>query len=113
MTEPDKSSLLSKVVEPSDQDHERAWWQSKKFFAFLMAQAGFFFLMGAMIYAQEMDKLGENVSFMVLAVTSGFLAVGYIGGQAMVDRYVRVAALTMGRDPSVLDPNTESSGTPD
>lgn len=87
---------------PSEQSGDR-WWQSKKFFAFLMAELGFFTLMGTMLLQQEMDKLGENIAFMVLAVTSGFLAVAYIGGQTLVDRYVRVAAITMGKDPSALD----------
>lgn len=78
-------------------DHERKWWQSKKFFAFLVCEVGFFTLMGAMIYEQEMNRLGENVAFMVLAITSGVLACSYIGGQALVDKYVRVAVLTMGK----------------
>jgi|GEM_PF-1795856 len=77
--------------------YEKAWWQSKKFFAFLLCEVGFFVLMGSMIYTQELDKLAENVAFMVLAVTSGMLAIGFILGQGALDRYVRVAALAMGR----------------
>jgi hypothetical protein len=84
------SSLVAKMVEPADQVEKR-WWQSKKFFAFLVAELGFFALMATMILKQEMDKLGENVAFMVLAITAGFLAVGYI------DKYIRVAQITVGR----------------
>jgi hypothetical protein len=90
-------------VDPSQADvpavkaYEKAWWQSKKFFAFLLCEIGFFVLMGSMIYRQELDKIAENVAFMVLAVTSGMLATGFILGQGALDRYVRVAALTMGR----------------
>lgn len=76
---------------------EKRWWQSKKFFAFLLAEIGFFILMGTMLFRQGMDKVAENASFMALAVTAGFLAVGYIGGQSLVDRYVRVASMTLGR----------------
>lgn len=92
-------TLVEKIIEPADAADatEKTWWQSKKFFAYIMAELGFFALMGAMIYEQEMDKLGENVAFMVLAVTSGFLAVGYILGQAYIDKYIRVAKITMGR----------------
>lgn len=97
MSEEDKP-VVDKVVEASDLSHEKAWWQSKKFFAFLMAELGFFGLMAVMILEQEMNKLGENVAFMILAVTSGFLGVGYCLGQAYVDKFVRVAAITMGRN---------------
>lgn len=89
-------SLVEKMIEPSDQ-LEKAWWQSKKFFAFIMAELGFFALMATMLLKQEMNKLGENVAFMVLAVTAGVLASFYLGGQALVDRYVRVAAILVGK----------------
>lgn len=92
-----EQTIIEKVIEPADHAPEKAWWQSKKFVAFLAAEGGFFALMGAMIYEQEMDRLGENVAFMVLAVTAGFLAVGYILGQAYIDKYIRVAKITMGR----------------
>ena len=91
---------LDKLVEPTDPTdphHEKMWWQSKKFIAFMAPQLGFFVLMGAMIYEQEMSKIGENVTFMVLAVTSGFLATGYILGQAALDKFIRVAKITMGK----------------
>lgn len=89
-------NVLTTVMETAD-FHEKAWWQSKKFIAFLATEFGFFVLMGVMIYEQEMDKLGENVTFMVLAITAGFLATGFILGQAALDKYVRVAKITMGR----------------
>lgn len=92
-------SLVEKMIEPSDQ-LEKAWWQSKKFFAFIMAELGFFALMATMLLKQEMDKLGENMAFMVLAVTAGFLATGYILGQSYIDKYIRVAQITMGRGDS-------------
>lgn len=89
--------ILDNLVEPVDHLHEKAWWQSKKFFAFLVCELGFFVLMGAMIYEQEMARIGENMAFMILAVTAGILSSFYIGGQALVDRYVRVAMITMGK----------------
>ena len=96
-------TVLNTVIEGADHHHEKAWWQSKKFIAFLATEAGFFALMGAMIYTQEMDKLGENIAFMVLAVTAGFLAVGYILGQAYIDKYIRVAKITMGRGDTTTE----------
>ena len=101
-------SIVDKMIEPADHSHEKAWWQSKKFIAFLGSEGGFFALMGAMIYEQEMAKIGENVAFMVLAVTAGFLATGYILGQAALDKYIRVAKITMGRGNG--DDNGSSEG---
>jgi len=99
------ANVVNTVTEAADHDHEKAWWQSKKFFAFLIAELGFFVLMGIMIYEQEMDKLGDNMAFMVLAVTSGVLACSYIGGQALVDKYIRVAKITMGKGDTTATTN--------
>jgi len=91
------ANIVNSITESADHTNEKSWWQSKKFIAFMATQLGFFLLMGAMIYEQEMDKIGDNVAFMVLAVTSGFLATGYILGQAALDKYIRVAKITMGK----------------
>jgi hypothetical protein len=91
------SAVADKIIEPADLPHEKSWWQSKKFIAFMATQLGFFVLLGSMIYTQDMDKLGENVAFMTIAVTAGFLATGYILGQAALDKYIRVAKITMGK----------------
>lgn len=96
---PSVAAQPAESAEPANTQLEKRWWQSKKFFAFLLAELGFFLLMGAMILEQEMDKLGENVAFMVLAVTAGVLASFYLGGQALVDRYVRVASIMAGKPP--------------
>lgn len=79
---------------------EKSALKSKKFVAFLVSQMGFFVLMAIMLFRQEVGEIGENVLFMVLAVTSGVLASFYIGGQALVDKYVRVAVIMAGRDAS-------------
>ena len=97
------TNVVNNMIEPADHHHEKSWWQSKKFIAFLGTEGGLFALMGAMIYTQEMDKVGENVAFMVLAVTAGFLATGYILGQAALDKYIRVAKITMGRNTTEGD----------
>jgi len=98
MADPNSGSqFLKKLIEPADRELDKEWWQSKKFVAFMTTELGFFLLMGAMIYLQDMAKIGENMAFMVLAVTSGFLAVGFILGQSYLDRYVRVAKIAMGK----------------
>ena len=85
---------------PEQSEHEKSHLASKKFVAFLVTEVGLFTLLGIMILLGELDTLGENVAFMVLAVTAGFVAVGYILGQSSLDRYVRVAMITAGKgDP--------------
>jgi len=87
---------------------DRLWWQSKKFFAFLLAEVGFFALMGFMLHLQSIDQLSGNVAFMVLAITAGFLAVGFILGQAALDRYVRVALIAAGKKPPEKKPEDQA-----
>lgn len=87
--------LVEDVPPPS---HEKPALQSKKFVAFLVCEVGFFVLMAFMLAQGSVNDLGGNMAFMVLAVTSGFLATAYIGGQAAVDAYVRAAAMTMGKE---------------
>ena len=76
---------------------EKPHLSSKKFVGFLVVEIGLIGLMGMMIWLQEIDKVGENIAFMVLAATTGFLAVGFILGQAYVDKYVRVAQIMAGK----------------
>lgn len=79
---------------------EKSALASKKFVAFLVCELGFFLLMGIMLFEQEIGALGENVAFMVLAINAAFMGVGYVLGQAYIDKFTRVASITMGRgDP--------------
>jgi hypothetical protein len=87
-------------TEVPEKPHEKGALQSKKFIAFLLCELGFFVLMALMLLKQEMELVGENMAFMTLAVTSGFLAVGYILGQAYIDKYIRVAQITTGNGGS-------------
>lgn len=77
-------------------DKEKPALKSKKFVAFLLVSLGFFVMMGLMLYLQEVNTIAENTAFMVLAITEGFLATGYILGQAALDKYIRVAKIARG-----------------
>ena len=85
---------VSGLFGDSTPDKEKPALKSKKFVAFLFVEAGFFTLMGMMLYLQEVDSLAENTSFMTMGICSAFLAVGYILGQSSLDRFVRVAQIT-------------------
>jgi TRAP-type C4-dicarboxylate transport system permease small subunit len=88
------------MTKKSNAHHEKGALSSKKFKAFLFTETGFFILMGMMVTEQEMGALGENMSFMTLAVTAGFLGIGIILGQSYVDKYTRVAAIMAGHGTS-------------
>ena len=70
---------------------------SKKFIAMLIAEIGFFALMGMMLWLHEVGSLLESTAFIALAIICGFIVVGYCLGQSYVDKFVRVAEITMGR----------------
>lgn len=66
--------------------------KSKKFVAYLIAELGWKILI-ACVLIQYSGKI-EHYSFMLLmtiVVTSGFIQVGYILGQAALDKYSMIA----------------------
>ena len=63
--------------------------QSKKFIAFLLADISWTLLLAYTIYRDEPQTLT-----LAMVLVKGFVEAGYIGGQAWLDRYVKVAALT-------------------
>ena len=101
---------LAKMASKAVEANEKPALQSKKFVAYLVAEVGFFVLMGMMLFRQDMDSLAQNTAFLVLAITAGFLAAAYIGGQALVDKYVRVAQITTGRVFPTEDSDEEPKG---
>lgn len=64
---------------------------SKKFLAYLIADAGWKLLMGWMIYLN--CEGGTLTALLAMIVVSGFVQSGYILGQAALDKYVRVAQI--------------------
>ncbi len=66
--------------------------QSKKFLAYLVADFGWKFLMFYIVW--EYKTAIDQYAFMVLMtiiITAGFIQIGYILGQAFIDRYVMLA----------------------
>jgi hypothetical protein len=73
--------------------------QSKKFVAYLIADLGWKFLMFYLI--MEYGAKIEHYAFMTIVtmiVTSGFIQIGYILGQAFIDRYVYLAAVAIDKE---------------
>lgn len=67
---------------------EKAPLQSKKFLAYLLSNVGSKALLFWMVSKQESD-----VVIMSTVTAAAFIDVGYILGQAALDKYVRVATI--------------------
>jgi hypothetical protein len=67
---------------------EKAPLQSKKFIAYLISNLGSKALMFWMVYSQESDFILTTV-----VTAAAFIDIGYILGQAALDKYVRVASM--------------------
>ena len=80
-----------------DQTHfEKLPLKSKKFLAYLIADIGWKILMFYVIW--EYQTKIEHYAFMVLVtmiVTSGFIQIGYILGQASLDKYTKIATTAL------------------
>ena len=66
--------------------------QSKKFIAYLIADIGWKILLGWILYLQK-DGLDSFTLMISIVVVAGVVQVGFILGQASLDRYVRVAEI--------------------
>ena len=85
--------------------------RSKKFFAYLISDLGWKFLTFYVLW-QYKDKI-DHYGFIVLTamiVTSGFLQIGYILGQAALDKYVHVAKEAMARQSDNEDASKSEKG---
>ena len=72
--------------------HEKLPLSSKKFLAYMVADLGWKIVLGFLIYQ---NCTGDSLVLMLsIVIVSGFVQVGYILGQAALDRYVRVAEIS-------------------
>lgn len=69
--------------------------ESKKFLAFLIGELTWkvVLVVALIVFHEEFETVGAWAWWfmMSIVVTAGFVEIGYIGGQAWLDRYVRVA----------------------
>ena len=64
--------------------------KSKKFLAYLIADFGWKILIGYTIWKEESKEQIGYTTFLILlsmVITAGFIQIGYILGQAMLDKY--------------------------
>jgi len=91
--------------------HEKAAMASKKFLAYLIAEATWkLILVVALVLVIMFPDSVEAWTWwfmLTVVIVAGFLEAGYIGSTAWLDRYVRVAEITVGKAVDILDgPNT-------
>jgi hypothetical protein len=67
---------------------EKSPMQSKKFLAYLLSNLGSKILTFWMV-----EKGVDNVTLITIITATAFIDVGYILGQAALDKYVRVASM--------------------
>ena len=89
-------------------EHEKAPLGSKKFIAFLVAETTWKIILITALLVFKTELQAATVWgwwFMVsIVLVAGFVEVGFIGGQAWIDRYVRVATL-VAKGPQAPQPN--------
>lgn len=77
--------------------------KSKKFIAYLISELGWKFLIFYVIW--EYQTKIDHYAFLVLIsmiVTSGFMQIGYVLGQAALDKYAHVAEKSITRERETL-----------
>lgn len=86
--------------------------RSKKFLAYIIADIGWKILMFYVVW--EYQTQIDHYAFMVLVtmiVTSGFIQIGYILGQAALDKYTHVATTALEQKKS-KSTTVKKSGKP-
>jgi hypothetical protein len=87
--------------------------KSKKFLAYLIADIGWKVLMFYVVW--EYKTQIDHYAFMVLVtmiVTSGFIQIGYILGQAALDKYTHVATTALEQNGGGGKPPAPKKPTP-
>lgn len=74
---------------------EKTAMSSKKFVAYMISEIGWKALFILILLNTEMSMI-SCILMMTIVIISGFVQVGYIIGQAALDRYTRVAQISAG-----------------
>jgi len=85
------------------QDLNKLPLKSKKFLAYLIADFGWKILIGYTIYKEEAKSEIGYTTFLILLsmiITAGFIQIGYILGQAMLDKYAASIVEIFDKDDS-------------
>jgi len=93
------------VPQPHPRRHfEKSPFTSKKFIAFLVAEVSWKIVFIIMIFT--MTNGMAKALMLATVIIVGFIEVTFIGGQAALDKYVRVAEITMHGQQNVVPHGT-------
>ena len=80
--------------------HDELPLSSKKFLAYVISEASWkiVLIIALASFREDFTKVGPWAWWFMISVvvTAGFVEIGYIGGQAWLDRYVKVAQIARG-----------------
>jgi hypothetical protein len=76
---------------------EKSWHESKKFIAWVLSDITWksILITILLVYRNDLTQNGASVWWLLLAIviTAGFIEIGFILGQAALDKYVRLAEI--------------------
>ena len=89
--------------------------QSKKFAAFLISEVTWKIIILVCVVkliheTEATEDIGLHTIMLTAVIIAGFIEAGYIGGQAWLDRYVKVAEITTGNGTSARSEPANQSG---
>jgi len=77
-------------------EHDDFPLSSKKFIAYLISEVTWKLLLLVILLKHEPASVSRTW-IIAIVIVAGFVEAGYIGGQAWLDKYVRIAQIAAGR----------------
>lgn len=101
---------------PAKPAHEKSHLESKKFVAWFLSEMSWKVILIAALFFWKDDpsqvSSGAWWLLMAIVVTAGFIGIGFILGQAALDKYVRVAEIAADKIQDKL-PGGKGADTPE
>ena len=94
--------------------HEKSPLESKKFVAYLLAELTWKVILGIAVFQVDLSAAAFPRWWLLgIIITAGSVEIGFILGQATLDKYVRVAHVLASKGESPTDTATPLETTPD
>lgn len=102
---------------PPSQQEDLVWWRSKKFIATMVSEITYKVIILIILYIVMLYQGGTlSAAWLTLLVTviitAGTIQIGFLGGQAWIDRYAKVLSAGKGlkHDQTPEKPSEADSG---
>ena len=101
----------------SKSPHEKSHFESKKFVAWFFSEMTWkaILVVALLVWKDDLTQVGAGAWWLMLSivVTAGFIGIGFILGQAALDKYVRVAEIAAEQVGSKLHAQPDPTETTD